>query len=314
MEQGDGTVWAGDSRDGWHGGASLVRHVHAGLETGASEDFVRCCDRVRVMPYLRGVPCSIHGVVISRTQPRASAGRGGEASVDVIALRPVEMVVLPQPDGRFFYCGCSTTYDPPEEVRDEMRRAATAVGHVLAREARFRGAFTIDGVATDEGFRPTELNPRNGAGLNMMARELDGLPFQFLLDAMSTEVPIDWRAHELEALLLDRFDRHRVGGTWARVPNACEPQRATVTVTDQIVTWEPRGGSERAGDPTGGRGATFDVVAGPAVAGEGFVRAQLRSPVPTGPVAPVARLVWEFLDRQWGLGLGELLHPRWVRD
>ena len=51
-----------------------------------------------------------------------------------------------------------------------MREAARRVGAVLRDEVAYRGAFTLDGVATVDGFRPTELNPRFGAGLGVITR------------------------------------------------------------------------------------------------------------------------------------------------
>ena len=61
---------------------------------------------------------------------------------------------------------------PAGGVREEMREAARRVGEQLRAEVEFRGAFTLDGVATADGFRPTELNPRFGAGLEVITRGL----------------------------------------------------------------------------------------------------------------------------------------------
>ena len=41
------------------------------------------------------------------------------------------------------------------------------------RTVDFRGAFTVDGVATADGFRPTEVNPRFGAGLMTITHGID---------------------------------------------------------------------------------------------------------------------------------------------
>ena len=114
------------------------------------------CDRVRVMPFLEGVPCSIHGFVL----PDGTA-----------ALRPVEIVMLRDPAARTFaYSGLGTTWDPPAADREAMRDAARRVGAHLQREHGYRGAFGIDGVLTADGFRPTELNTRMSAGATTVAR------------------------------------------------------------------------------------------------------------------------------------------------
>jgi hypothetical protein len=80
LDLGSGTVWAGDAREGFHGSGEYVRWVRKREEAEeAAAFFVAHCDRVRVMPFLEGIPCSIHGVVL----PDA-----------VLALRPIEMITL----------------------------------------------------------------------------------------------------------------------------------------------------------------------------------------------------------------------------
>ena len=153
--RGDGTVWAADARDGFHGGASATRWVvdDAAARQVESELADRC-ERVRVMPFLDGIACPIHGLV---------------DDADVAVLRPVETVTLRR--GRqLVYAGCSTFWDPPTGLRAEMRDAVRRAGALLRTEIGFRGTFTIDGVACADGFWPTELNPRFGAGINVIAR------------------------------------------------------------------------------------------------------------------------------------------------
>jgi hypothetical protein len=103
------------------------------------------------MPFLDGVPCSIHGIVLPD---------GGTA-----ALRPVELAVLHSPRSRrFVHGGQSTWWDPPPADREAMRDLARRVGAHLAAAHGYRGGFGVDGVLTADGFRPTELNPRLSAG------------------------------------------------------------------------------------------------------------------------------------------------------
>lgn len=85
------------------------------------------------MPFLEGTPCSIHGIVLAD---------------EVVALRPVEMLVLRQADGGLFYSGCASYFDPPKQHRESMRALARIVGAKLREEVKFRGAFTVDGVMT----------------------------------------------------------------------------------------------------------------------------------------------------------------------
>ena len=50
-----GTVWVGDNREGWHGGAKMLRWVRSRSEGRAAQLFLaEHCDRVRVMPFLEG--------------------------------------------------------------------------------------------------------------------------------------------------------------------------------------------------------------------------------------------------------------------
>ena len=83
-------------------------------------------DRVRIMPFLEGIATSIHGIVLPD---------------GVVALRPVEMVTLRR-GHELRYSGCATFWDPPDEVREEMRDVARRVGERLRTEVDFRGAFT----------------------------------------------------------------------------------------------------------------------------------------------------------------------------
>ena len=191
-----GAVWVGDARDGFNGGGNYVRWVRDDRDrVRAAAFFKPRCDRVRVMPFLEGVPCSIHGFVL----PDGTA-----------ALRPVEIAVLRNPlDRTFVYGGLGTTWDPPAADREEMRGAARRVGAHLQREHGYRGAFGIDGVLTAEGFRPTELNTRMSAGATTVA-ELDRPFFATLQAALVAGVDTGISVAQLEELVT-LMDEHRSG-------------------------------------------------------------------------------------------------------
>lgn len=219
---GVGDVIAGDAREGFHGGAELTRWVR----TEADVDPVRLlmqrhCDVVRVMPFLEGIPCSIHGVVF----PQFAA-----------SLRPVEMTCLRR-GGEFFYAGAATYWDPPERDRDQMRTVAKQVGEHLRAEYDFRGAFTIDGVMTEDGFLPTELNPRMGAGLNVIARAAPGLPIDLLNQALIAGLDLDYRPHDFERFLVDSADDHRAGGTWRALKDSAGRRMENQAVVWNGSTW-----------------------------------------------------------------------------
>ena len=167
LDRGAGTAWAGDARQGFNGGAFCLRWVREEEDAAEAVAFLaERCDRVRVMPFLEGIPCSIHGVVFPH---------------GVATFRPVEMVTLRRPgSNRLRYAGAATFWDPPAPDREVMRDLARRVGDGLRERVGYRGAFTVDGVLAAEGFLPTELNPRLGAGLSMMTRDLPDLPVALL--------------------------------------------------------------------------------------------------------------------------------------
>ena len=192
-----GTVWVADNREGWHGGGDYVRWVRD--QSTAAEAvpwFEEHAHRVRVMPFLDGIPCSIHGIVT----------RDG-----VAALRPMEMLVFRRPDlQEFVYAGWATFWDPPDRDRDEMRGAVRRVGRLIADQVDYLGAFGIDGVLTADGFLPTELNPRLSAGHGTAARAAD-LPLGSMARA-HVEGDLDFESADLEETLVTAADETRVGG------------------------------------------------------------------------------------------------------
>ncbi len=150
------------------------------------------------MPFLDGVPCSIHGVVVP--------GPGGGTAV----FRPVELAILRQvEERRFVYGGLSTWWDPPAADREEMRGVARRVGDHLRAAHDYRGAFGIDGVLTADGFRPTELNTRMSAGVTTIAA-IDPTFFALLQRHLVAGLDTGLSAADLETLL-PLMDAHRTG-------------------------------------------------------------------------------------------------------
>lgn len=192
-----GVVWSGDARDGLNGGGNFVRWVRdTDDEAAAFAFFAPRCDRVRVVGFLDGVPCSIHGFVV----PGAGTA----------VFRPVELAILrDEARRRFVYGGLSTWWDPPAADREAMRAAARRVGDHLAAHHDYRGAFGIDGVLTHDGFRPTELNTRASAGVSTIA-SVDPAFFSFLQAALVSGVETGLSAADLESLL-PLMDAHRHG-------------------------------------------------------------------------------------------------------
>ncbi len=281
LDHGAGTVWAADSRDGYHGGAIRTRWViDDGAAVDATADLAPWCDAVRVMPFLEGIATSVHGIVLPD---------------GVVALRPVELVTLRR-EHELRYSGCATFWDPPAAVRDEMSDAARRVGALLRDEFDFRGAFTIDGVATADGFRPTELNPRFGAGLGVITSGLDGLPLHLVLDLVVSGRELDISATELEALLLAAADANRSGGTWQlHVDTPVEVSGRAARYEDG--TWRWAGPDERRD--------------GVVIAKDGYARISFEAAnTPVGPsVGTRSVAFWRFADAELGTAIGALMAP-----
>jgi hypothetical protein len=206
LDQGDGVVISGDERSGPHGGALLVRWVVGEPSERVINQFSRYCDRVRIMPFLEGIPCSIGGFVLADR---------------VVVLRPCELLTLRTERG-FLYCGVSTWWDPASDTRSQMREVARRVGVLIREELGYRGAFTIDGIGTAEGFVPTELNAR--VGQSHMISGVPAIP-PILFDAFLLAEQ-GWVAPEgLEAGLLGAADGVRRDEVRALFDRACPRPR-----------------------------------------------------------------------------------------
>lgn len=283
LDHGAGTVWAGDARDGFNGGGEFVRWVRSAEDAAsATAFFATRCDRVRVMPFLDGIPCSVHGFVLPD---------------GVAALRPVEMVVLRKPgSARFRYAGSSTWWDPPVADREVMRAAVRATGAELDRRVGYRGGFSVDGVLTVDGFRPTELNPRFTGGLSTIARALPEFPLQIVQAALVSGHDPGVSAAELEHTLVTAADRHRATGIHALVA-AVRPtatQSRAIVFRDDACRWACDG------EPPDG-----DLVLGPASTG-GLLRLVLDEQRTQAGDSVAGRAVAAFAlaDREWGTGIG----------
>ena len=292
VDRSDGVVVAVDSSTGWTGGGEGTRWIRDRNPDSIGEalgTWLQPGRRVRVMPFLEGTPCSIHGIVFDDY---------------VVALRPVEMVVLRKVEGGFFYAGCASFYDPPDGDREEMRGLGKKVGAFLRERVGYRGAFTVDGVMTTEGFRPTELNPRNGAGLMAMERAY-GQPLHLLVDFVASGMKADWRPAQLEMSLLAAFDARRGGGTWGTAPVVSESVPASGRVRFGDSSVELAEESEPA-----------DLVFSSAISANGtFIRALWQQDrISLGPsTAPLAAKFWNWVDSTYSLGIGEVSAARSVR-
>lgn len=285
LDQGAGTVWAGDNREGFHGAAQYTRRVHGPDDAASSADFLAArCDRARVMPFLEGIPCSIHGMVFPGS---------------TIAFRPMEMLVLRRRGSpEFHYARSASFWDPEPRDREQMRSTAVQVGEHLRGEVGYRGVFTIDGIMTSAGFLPTELNPRFGAALGHAAVGLAPLDLYLLHLAVVEAEPFDWREAELERVVVDWMDGHRAGGGGCELPRSVHRELTVDGVCGEDGVWR----EARDGEP-----AHAKAQLGPAASGAFLGFRLVPEFTPIGPPAAArAAALLAFLDRFWDLDLGVL--------
>lgn len=271
-----GTVWVADNSSGWHGGAEMVHWVQgSGATASTIAELAGRAMQVRVMPFLDGLPCSIHGWVTTS---------------GVAVFLPVEITVLRHADSSgFLYAGVSTNWRPADGIVEEMRGVARKVGQALSSRVGYLGPFGVDGVLTAEGFLPTELNPRMSAGAGVQLSGVEaplGLVMRAEIEG-DLEVDPDW----LESSAIEGRKRHIHMG---------------ITVTDVVrdafhLTRDESGDLVETVDADG---ALAEVKAGPASTGSyvtaSFDMDQVEEAAPTGSlIADVTNLAAE----RWSLAI-----------
>ena len=285
LDLGHGVVWVADGRDGFNGGGEFTRWVVSAEERAEALDFFKSrCDRVRVMPFLEGVPCSIHGIVF----PDGTA-----------VFRPVELAILRGEGRRFVYGGQGTTWDPPEEDRARMMELVRRTGAMLSERVGYRGGFGIDGILTSEGFRPTEINPRFSGGLGTLARGLDFELFQLLQLNLAVGRDPGVTAQVFESWALPTMDAERVA-----VPKAVTERRVTEEPLEIALSWD---GSRLRRDDDG----PLTLIVGPTASG---TFAKITAPLAVGErIGPLNAAMMRFLDDELGAGFGPVEPPADVR-
>ncbi len=282
-----GTVWVADNREGWHGGGEYVRWArHAEGERAAVDWFRRHARQVRVMPFLDGLPCSIHGYVTD----------GGTA-----ALRPVEMLIARRVDGSGFrYLGMSTTWDPDPGQRESMRDSARRMGEYLDGFVRYRGPFSIDGVMTTRGFLPTELNPRMSAGFGIQAAIVPELHAGLLTRAL-VEGDIEVDPVELEEVVVPPADRNRALRIGIPFAETRDKGSVPIAITSSAIRRAPAEAAH----------GTLDI--GPAPAGSYALLRPEQEHVPIGiSAAPLAVSLAYLAADEWDLSIEDLEPAREV--
>ncbi len=277
-----GTVWVADNREGWHGGGEFARWVRSPAdEADAVAWMARHADVVRVMPFLDGIPCSIHGFA---------------THTGVAVFLPIEMLILRRVDRPgFLYAQGANYWEPPATIVEEMRDAARSVGRLLREQLGYIGGFGIDGVATSEGFRPTELNPRLSLGHFLQARLAAELPIgdmERLAIAGDLEIDAEW----LERYVVARASHDRRGGMILPIGETHGPAEARFVFTDE--------GATTTDDEDEAIGT---IQIGPSAFGSVAIVSLAAERIPVGPsLAPRVPQVIALVRELWGVDLPDV--------
>jgi hypothetical protein len=212
-DRGQGTVWAGDAREGPNSGADLTRWIRDVEDFEEAIAFFGArCDRIRIMPFIEGVPCCVHVII-------TNDGIG--------VLRPCETIILRTSGfGRFRLAGVASSFDPSDEDREDMRGAARRVGEVLSARLGYRGTFSLDGVLGKDGFIPTELNPRVGRALRMMVHAVPDAGLVAHANFLASGRDTGLNVADVEGAVLETVDHVRA--LWAALPLPTAPPPASV--------------------------------------------------------------------------------------
>jgi len=225
LDQGMGTIWVGDNREGWHGGATKLRWVREPSHAVLAHRFLsKQCDRIRVMPFIDGIPCSIHAFVVGD---------------EILSVRPCEMLVFRRPASSILhYAGAATTWVPSQTQSNQMHDAVTRVGRVIHKKVGYQGTFTLDGICNADGFFPTEINPRFGGALGRMSSSLPELPVYHLHNAIAAGTPLDLRLPELVELIVDAAETNPVSKAMYILEGVSDPEPEKVFIALQNGQWK----------------------------------------------------------------------------
>ena len=224
QNSGQGVVIAGDAKSGFHGGATRTRwakteeHLAIILDDLQSE-----CAQARVMPLLNGVSCSMHGWVFPN----------GE----YISLRPCEMLVTySDQETKFEYHGAGSYWRPSAYIQEEMRESVEKAAELLSKDYGYRGVFTVDGIATKDGFLPSELNPRFGGALGRMSVALPELPLLSMHYASIEGYDLGVTPNELKELIISAAEAKPIIRAMVKLEEQCSnPQ--TVYFKKELEQW-----------------------------------------------------------------------------
>ncbi|WP_329377051.1 ATP-grasp domain-containing protein [Streptomyces sp. NBC_01716] len=235
LDGGRGVVMAIDSSQGVPGGGGRgLRWVRSSAEFDAAlKLFTGRTRQVRIAEFVEGVPCSTQALALD---------------TGIAVFEPAEEAMLRDPRfGEFRYCGTSTSWRPPDQVKAAIETYARDAGRRLDELTGYRGIFTVDGLLTDRGFLATELNPRGAGGLGFRPGWPE-FPTYLFHRAVQENVPgiVDLPPESVQATFRDVIARHpSFSGT---IPLGTGPVAADVVrpgTDTRAYTTKPSGATVR---------------------------------------------------------------------
>ena len=303
-----GTVWAGDNSSGWHGGGAGTFWVPDLAAAERLLDDMERFERIRVMPFVEGVPCSMHGMVVPD-------GNGGS---EVITFRPCEMLVLrDRKKHAFVYCRSATFWDPDPADRHAMADTAKRIGKELAALVDYRGMFTVDGVLGADGFVPSEVNTRYGAALRGRHPTERGEILNLVLLNMAV---IEGRFDDVDLrpvgpIVTAALDAERNGNAFINCPARPEAERTADVGREpggRLVFNEPIDGqhsdpSETPPQNGPGKDGTLATLRWTTMGPDaGVVNINFVDPAAGPSVAPLLVEIIDLANQRWSLGIAAL--------
>ncbi|WP_203907164.1 hypothetical protein [Rhizocola hellebori] len=233
--------------------------------------------RLKVMQLVPGVPTRLHGIVFTNV---------------VVAFPPMEVVTLPRPQSGTFLC-CGAVGGLADD--QNLRRLTYEIGSGLSARLGYRGAFSVDGLMSADGFLPTDLNTRLTS-----AMEAAAAPIRVQIQAANVVAREGCNLHDVE--WLGGLAESAFSGDSVTIYGAAN--RAN-TASNVAVRWA---GSELvAADPDLAHG---QIRLEPSLRGWTLTACLRRDYLPSKPYAgPVAPKVFEFADRLLGTDFGSLAVP-----
>jgi hypothetical protein len=236
--------------------------------------------RVKLMPLLAGLPARIHGLVTAH---------------DTIAFPPLEIIAPTRPDrGTFLCAGAVPTLGGDEELLSTTERAGSALQRVLG----YHGAFSIDGILTPAGFRPTDLNARLTSAMEGASC---ALRIRLQLANLLAREGVELDSEAAWTLAHEAFNEQQTYTLYGLAG------RANDRPHDVAVCWRGERLMVAYDDQTQGRLAITSTPRG------WLLTAALhRDHVPTGPLNRLAGQVFELSDAVLGTDFGVLAVPEGV--